>query len=111
MLCAASITSLQAEEPVILHPHNKGKTSGNKPRTPIEIPEVYIDGYTLTFETSCIGCPITLVDEEDNIVYTTYVDETGTVELPTTLTGVFELQLIRGSITFVGEIELFNVMD
>lgn len=106
LICAASITSLQAEKPVILHPNNKGKTSGNKPRTPIEIPEVYIDDYTLTFDESCIGCPLTLVDEDDNVVYTTMIDETGIVELPDTLSGIFELQIERGSITFVGEIEL-----
>lgn len=84
-----------------------GTNEQNPPRrTPINIPEVYIDGYTLTFDASCIGCPITLVDEEENVVYTTYVGETGIVELPNDLTGTFELQLVRGSITFVGEIEL-----
>lgn len=106
LLCAANITSLQANEHVILHPHNKGKTSGNKPRTPMVIPDVYIDDYTLTFDESCIGCPLTLIDEDDNIVYTTIIDESGIVELPNTLSGIFELQIERGSITFVGEIEL-----
>ena len=34
------------------------------------------------------------------------IDESGIVELPDTLSGIFELQIERGSITFVGEIEL-----
>ena len=109
LLSAANMSSLYAEDdPVILHPKpiGNGQGHGNKPRTPIAMPEVYIDGYTLTFDASCIGCPITFVDEEENAVYTTYVDETGTVELPHSLTGTFELELVRGSITFVGEIEL-----
>ncbi len=100
---------LQAEDgPVILNPRNKGnnQVQGNKPRSPIVIPEAYLDGYILTFDASCIGIPLTLVDEEENIVYTTIIGNTGIVELPDTLSGIFELQIVRGSITFVGEIEL-----
>ena len=49
---------------------------------------------------------MTHADENDNIVYTTIIDETGIVELPDTLSGIFELQIERGSITFVREIEI-----
>ena len=104
------ISVLQAEnKPVVLHPattNGHGSDNRPKPRTPIAIPDVYLDEYTLTFDASCIGCTITLVDEDENTVYTTMIDETCIVELPNNLTGTFELQLVRGSITFVGTIEL-----
>lgn len=102
-------SSLSAEnKQVILNPRPKSHQGDKtpKPRTPILIPETYLDGYTLTFDASCIGCPLTLVDEEENIVYTTIIDNTGIVELPDTLSGIFELQIVRENITFVGEIEL-----
>lgn len=81
-------------------------SQGNHPRTPIAIPEVYIDEYTLIFDASCIGCSIDILDENETVVYTAIVDENGTVELPTTLAGTYELLFTRGSITFIGEFEL-----
>lgn len=107
LLFATNITALQAEqEPVILQPQNKGNVAGNKHRTPIAIPEAFIDGNSLSFDGSCIGCPATLIDEEENIVFTAVVNEDGNMELPDNLSGTFKLQLERGSIIFVGEIEL-----
>ena len=99
---------MRADEPVILNPFGNGNGANNphKPKAPIAIPEAYIDGYTLSFDESCIGCPVTLFDEDENIVFTAIVDENGIVTLPTDLSGTFVLQLERGSIIFVGEIEL-----
>ncbi len=78
-------------------------------RAPIRIPEAYIEDHNLTFDSSCIGCTITLL-QDDIIIYSATVEENdsmeGEVVLPDYLAGVFELQLERGSITFVGEIEL-----
>ena len=109
LLCTMFASSLSAgNKQVILNPRPKSHQGDKtpKPRTPMVIPDVYIDDYTLTFDESCIGCPLTLIDEDDNIVYTTIIDETGIVELPDTLSGIFEIEIERGSITFVGEIEL-----
>lgn len=108
-LFVTSTSMMQAQpEPVILNPTNQGTGAdhGQKPRTPITIPEAYIDGHTLTFESSCIGCTITLLNENDVIVYIDVVDENGEVEIPTTFMGTYELQLVKDDITFVGEIEL-----
>ncbi|MBQ6964594.1 MAG: hypothetical protein IJP82_02740 [Bacteroidaceae bacterium] len=71
-LFVASTSMMQAQpEPVILNPTNQGNGAnhGQKPRTPIAIPEAYIDGYTLTFDSSCIGCTITLLNENEEVVY------------------------------------------
>ncbi|MBQ6750731.1 MAG: hypothetical protein IJR02_08195 [Bacteroidaceae bacterium] len=93
---------------VILTPTSSGNigNDGSPHRTPITIPEAYIDGYTLTFDESCIGCTVTLFDGNGEIVYIDVVDENGVVEIPNTFVGTFELQLVRNGITFVGEIEL-----
>lgn len=109
LLLATNIQSSQAEDkPIIVKPYNPhtGQQQGNHPRTPIAIPEVYIDEYTLIFDASCIGCSIDILDENETVVYTAIVDENGTVELPTTLAGTYELLFTRGSITFIGEFEL-----
>ena len=97
-----------ADGPVILHPTNNGESTGNpnKPRTPVVIPDVYIVGYTLSFDDSCIGCSITLLDEDECIVFMDVVDENGIVDIPNYLIGTFELQLVQGNITYSGEIEL-----
>ena len=108
LLFATNISTMLADDPVILHPINNGESTGNPdvPRTPIVLPDVYIDGYSLYFDGSCIGCSITLLDEDESIVFMDVVNENGIVNIPNNLTGTFELQLVRGDITYSGEIEL-----
>jgi len=98
--------SSYAGEPVILDIKHPTQSGTGIPRSPVQYPEAYIDGYTLTFDSSCIGCTITLLNENEEVVYINVVTENGEVEIPTTFVGTYELQLVRGSITFVGEIEL-----
>lgn len=95
------------EKDVIIYPvKEQYNNEGNRPaRNPIYVPNVTIDGTTLHFEHSCIGCSIHLL-QDDVIVYSDVVDENGEVQLPSNLSGVYQLQLQFGSITFVGEIEL-----
>ncbi len=108
LLFTSSITTMHADGPVILHPINNGGSTENpnKPRSPIAPIYFDQDGKTLTFDESCVGCPITLLDENGDIVFTSFVDENGIVELPSDLIGTFVLQLTRANITFEGEIEL-----
>lgn len=78
-----------------------------KPKSPVLAPTVYIDGNVLTFETSCDGCVLQLVDEEDDVVYTIVIPAgTTTLVLPATLEGTFELQIIDGEWMFYADIEL-----
>ena len=111
MLLATSVmmnaNELQDPDKVDIKITRPDTNEQNPPRrTPIAIPEVYIDGNTLTFDASCVGCPIALVNEEEEVVYTTDVGQTGIVELPNDLTGTFVLKFVRGGFTFVGEIAL-----
>ena len=75
-------------------------------RTPILVPVLYLDGYTLTASDNTLGATIQLMDEDDNVVFSTYVYVEGDIALPTTLEGSFTIKVIRGDETFVGEIEL-----
>ncbi len=103
----ASVSFVNAATPVIVSPYNLSQSGerNSHSRTPILMPEVFIDGNTLTFDATCIGSVISLM-QDGAIVYSAIIGEDCTIILPDYLTGIFELQQQRGSITFVGEIEL-----
>lgn len=108
LLCIITFLYVKAEKKdvVIVPDTQKTNSEGNqKPRSPMYIPNVSIENYTLFFDFSCIGCTIRLL-QDDVIVYSDIVDENGEVQLPSNLSGTYTLQLQFGSITFEGEIEL-----
>ncbi len=70
-------------------------------RTPAILPEVIIEDYTLSFDHSCLGCTLRLVDGNDNVVYTTVVNG-DTLVLPSTLSGEYELQILFDDCYFFG---------
>ena len=76
---------------------------GEPSRGPVLVPEVGIEDYTLTFSTPCYVWTLELLDENDDVVYTTIITST-TVNLPATLSGTYQLRLIPdgGSIYFYG---------
>ena len=76
---------------------------GEPHRGPVLVPEVIIDGHALSFDTSCYGCTLTLLDEDGEVAYTTVITS-GTLVLPSTLSGDYELRLIPtgGSYYFYG---------
>jgi hypothetical protein len=73
-------------------------------RGPVLVPEVAIEDYTLYFDSSCFGCTLRLVDENDNVVYTTIIIG-DTLVLPSTLSGEYELQIIFDDCYFHGVVE------
>lgn len=76
-------------------------------RSPILIPHVSIDGYSLLFYTPCDGSTLRLLDENDNVVYSTVIpDGTSTLVLPSYLSGNYRIEIIRGAFCFWGYIEL-----
>ena len=79
--------------------------SPGHPKTPVQPPYVWQDDYTLTFDDSCLGCDLRLVDENDNVVYTTVITS-NTLVLPSYLSGEYELQIFSGIYCFYGYIEL-----
>lgn len=76
-------------------------------RTLTLVPEVEIEDYILAFYTPCDGCVLRLVDENDNMVYSTVIP-TGTTSLvlPSSLSGNYEIQIIQDNTYFYGYISL-----
>lgn len=77
------------------------------PKTPILVPEISLDGYSIIFDTPCDGCTLRLLDANENVVYSTVIP-TGTASLllPSSLSGEYEIQIIQGNLCFYGFINL-----
>ena len=76
-------------------------------RGPIEVPLVYIEDYTLTFETNHPEYVLNIKDEDGIVVYSTVVYSTQTqVVLPSSLSGDYEVRLTMGNWLFTGWINL-----
>ena len=91
-------------DPIILVPTIPN--NGDPVRSPVALPVFYLDGYTLTASSYTIGSTVELLDEDDNVVFSTYIYIEGDIQLPTTLAGTYTIEVTRGSMTFIGEIEL-----
>jgi len=82
----------------------------DRPRTPVYIPQVGQEGYTLYFhDETDFTVNLYSVDEDGDrtLEYTSFVPEsTESITLPSDLTGTYVIEVIRGSQHFEGEIEL-----
>ena len=79
----------------------------NPQRSPIAYPEVGIDGYTIYFFTPCDGCTLRVVNEDGEVEYSTVIPtDCESLELPSTLEGEYEIQIIRDNYCFYGMIDL-----
>lgn len=77
------------------------------PKSPIQIPLVYLDGNVLTFDEALEGTTVQLLDEDENVIFSDSIDVNQTsLVLPSTLSGTYELQIVYGSIIFYCYIEL-----
>lgn len=78
------------------------------PKSPNTPPTASIDGHTLYIYDVTSPLALTVVDENQQVVYTAYVPAGNTtLVLPATLTGTFELQLYPGGdYYFAAEITL-----
>lgn len=74
-------------------------------KLPIVWPVVTLEGYTLFFDSSCVDNTILLV-QNGVVVYSGVVSTTLQFTLPSTLSGEYELQLIRGNFCFYSFISL-----
>ena len=83
---------------------NNNETENGKPPKRSLIPEVTLQGNTLHFITPCNGCTFRLV-QNSNISYQVEITG-GTLIIPTTFMGIYELQIVSGDIIFYTEVEL-----
>lgn len=87
---------------IIDHSNGEGRH-----RTPVLSPSLSIEDYTLYFDTPCDGCELRIVDEEGEVVYSITVPSScSSIDLPSTLSGDYELQIIQGNFCFYAEIQL-----
>ena len=111
ILCMLTVglVNLNAGEPVDM---NAGGTDAPShpvsEKTPIVVPTISIDGYTLFLDGLNTDYTLELIDENDTVVYSTFVPSTvSVVVLPSTLSGNYELRLYPGgSYYFYGYISL-----
>ena len=76
-------------------------------KSPDETPTVYIDDYTLFFETNHPEYVLNIKDEDGDVVYTTIVYSAQTqVVLPSTLSGDYVIELAVDNLLFTGWINL-----
>lgn len=95
------------DSPIPFKVINTGGQHDPFPKSPIQIPEVYLNGDTLTFDNTIEGCEVRLLDANENVIFTDSIEENQTdLTFPSSLSGTYELQIICGSITFYCYIEL-----
>lgn len=76
-------------------------------KSPIQVPVVYIEDYTLSFTTDHPDYVLNIKDSDGETVYSTMVYSSMTlVPLPSTLTGDYEIELLMGNWKFTGNINL-----
>jgi hypothetical protein len=111
LLVALSIATTMNADPgdgvvIPLNPIITTPDNGGHPRSPILVPVLYLDGYTLTTGNGTLGSTIQLLDEDDNVVFSTFIYIEGDIEMPETLSGTYTIRVIRDGITFEGTISL-----
>lgn len=89
-------------------PLSGGKPVHKSPELIPEAPETSLNGNVLTFISTHDNYTLTLIDENDEVVYLTVIPSSvSIIVLPATLTGDFELQLdYGGNYYFYCKIEL-----
>ena len=77
------------------------------PKNDPVLPSVCFANHTLLIYGGCDDTTLRVVDMNSNVVYSIYIAAgTTQVVLPSTLSGTFELQIIRGQYLFYTEIDL-----
>ncbi len=104
LLVAVSAYSTPRQVQMVIDPTHTG--NGDNTRTPVAVPLLYLDGHTLTASDNTVGSTINIKDEDDEVVFSTYVYIEGDIALPVTLSGTYVIEVVRGDLTFIGEIEL-----
>ena len=105
----AQIVDESIGEKIVLHIGiiDPTKPDGPIKRSPIRIPAINIDDHTIYFVTSCDGCTLRLINEENDIVVDMIVPEkSSSINLPSFLFGEYEIQIVRGNYCFYGYINL-----
>lgn len=95
-------------EPVVIHVLETDEASGGEEihRAPVKVPVLYLNNNVLSFTSSCIGCALQLWCNEV-LIYTYNIEDESSLELPIEA-GEYELFLVKGTLTFVGTIDILE---
>ncbi len=87
--------------------NHDGNLGNHYPKAPVQPPYVTLDGHTLYIWSQHGGYTLTLLDDNDAVVYQTYVAAgVQFCALPSTLSGSYTLQLSNDTYLFTGVIDL-----
>ena len=79
----------------------------NHPRDLTDSISVAIDAYTLYLYEGCDDTTLRLISSDETIAFSTFIDAgTTSVVLPSTLSGEYRLEIVKGNITYYCYIEL-----
>lgn len=105
LFCLSSLAYAGNDVPLTYQPNGSiHEGNGKAPVAPWYIDQ---DGYVLTMSATPCDYTLTLYDEEDDLVYSTFLP-TGTtlVVLPTTFSGTFEIRFETATYYYFGYINL-----
>ena len=110
IMCAFVMsTSINAKTlvPLTVSFDDNSSVGHSNPKSPDETPTVYIEDYTLYFETNHPEYVLNIKDEDGDVVYTTVIYSAQTqVVLPSTLSGDYEIELTVNNLLFTGWINI-----
>ena len=107
LFALSSVNTFASIDPIPLEVGYIDPILHNTHKSPVLIPEVSIENYTLYFDTPCDGYILRIVNEMGVAEYTTVIPiGTDELVLPSYLSGNYELQIIRGNFCFYGDISL-----
>lgn len=86
-----------------IHDRNSDGAHGGKHRMPPLPVSAYQNGHLLSFK-NCANCYVFIYDEE-SVLGSVYIDESGKVEIPSDIEGIVQLVVIRGNATYQADVE------
>ncbi len=105
LFCLSAIAYAGNDVPMTYQP--QGATHGGNPKAPVTIWHIDQDGYVLTMSATPCDYTLTLYDENDVLVYSTFLPAgTTQVVLPATLSGNYEIRFETTTYYYYGYISL-----
>ena len=105
VICLLFGMPVNAQSPILLNSERIDPTpiGGQPQKSPIDVPSVSIEDYTLYFTPDHPEFILYIKDEEDNTVYSTTVySSVTTIVLPSYLSGNYQIQLVWNGWMFYG---------
>lgn len=94
-------------QPVTLRKERIKNSEPDNPKSPMLMPTVYINEYTVSFGSDLDGFTLQILDEDGYVVYSTVIAAgTSQVVLSSTLYGEYEIRFVTDDFYYYGYITL-----